>query len=235
MDPRHLGGDDRLTNVCAYCCRASSTNDHVPARVFLDEPYLDSRTVKACLPCNNEISADEAYLACFIECVLAGSVNADQLHRKRIQRKLTEQPDLATEIQYARREGPGGVVEWLPAHERVARVVHKLAQGHAAYELNAFALGVPSSLAYTPLGSLSKTDAADFLDPGAATAGPWPEIGSRAFHRAVESFTGVAPALGWEVVQEGRYRYHMACGAGVRVRVLLSEYLACDIQWRPEK
>jgi len=58
---------------------------------------------------------------------------------------------------------------------------------------------------------------------------PWPEIGSRAFLRAA----GVHPHAardGWVVVQSERYRYSVDDG-GPAVRMVLSEYLACHVEW----
>jgi hypothetical protein len=37
-------------------------------------------------------------------------------------------------------------------------------------------------------------------------------------------------AFGWVVVQEGRYRFLTSTGA-VIVRMVLSEYLACEVVW----
>lgn len=58
----------------------------------------------------------------------------------------------------------------------------------------------------------------------------WPEIGSRAFLRAaVVNFDAVLDD-GWQVVQPGRYRYLVAEGP-TTVRMVLSEYLACEVVW----
>ena len=49
MDPKHLFADERLRGYCVYCGGEPSTADHVPARVFLDEPHPETpRVVDAC-------------------------------------------------------------------------------------------------------------------------------------------------------------------------------------------
>jgi len=77
MDPRHVVGmDERLTaEMCVYCGGAEpSTRDHVPPKVFLDEPYPPGLpVVGACEGCNLGFSLDEQYLACLIGCVMCGA------------------------------------------------------------------------------------------------------------------------------------------------------------------
>ena len=36
---------------------------------------------------------------------------------------------------------------------------------------------------------------------------------------------------GWVVVQSGRYRYTVSEEVGIRVRMVLSDYLACEAFW----
>ena len=95
MDPRKLFYDDRLKGHCVYCGGSEETRDHVPSKVLLDEPYPeDLPVVPACLECNNGFSLDEEYLACFLECVLCGTVDPRALKRDRIRRKLQDNPNL---------------------------------------------------------------------------------------------------------------------------------------------
>jgi hypothetical protein len=69
--------DDRNKARCVYCGGLDETRDHVPSRVFLDEPLPENLpVVPACIACNNSFSRDEEYLACLIECALTGSVEA---------------------------------------------------------------------------------------------------------------------------------------------------------------
>lgn len=71
MDPRHLFIDRRLTGMCVYCGDQPDTRDHVPSKVFLNEPYPpELPVVAACKRCNESFSLDEQYLACFLDCVI---------------------------------------------------------------------------------------------------------------------------------------------------------------------
>ena len=56
----------------------------------------------------------------------------------------------------------------------------------------------------------------------------WPEVGSRMMTRLA---TGEDMAGQWVVVQEGIYRYSVQQAGGLRVRSVLSEYLATEVQW----
>lgn len=91
MDPRHLFIDSRLAgDNCVYCGSTADSRDHVPSKILLDDPLpRDLPVVKACSPCNSGFSLDEEYLACFVECVIAGSVNLELLSRQKIRSILS--------------------------------------------------------------------------------------------------------------------------------------------------
>ena len=64
----------------------------------------------------------------------------------------------------------------------------------------------------------------------------WPEVGSRMMQRAVivHSLGDTQEAFfdGWQDVQDGVYRYAVSQGPeGVVVRLVLREYLACEVGW----
>jgi hypothetical protein len=59
-----------LQSRCVYCGEYATTREHIPSRVFLDEPYpFDLTIVPACLKCNNSFSRDEQYVACLTDYV----------------------------------------------------------------------------------------------------------------------------------------------------------------------
>ena len=77
-------GDDRQKGFCVHCGRPPETQDHAPPKVFLDMPYPQHRpTLPSCLKCNNGFSADEEYLACFVECVVCGTTDPEKLTREK--------------------------------------------------------------------------------------------------------------------------------------------------------
>lgn len=233
MDPRQLFFDERHLGFCVYCGHSfeavgprAETRDHVPGKIFLDKPYpSDLAVVAACDSCNTSMSADEEYVACLLECVACGSVDPDQMERSRIADKLREQPKLRDRIAASRVDEPEPT--WTPDAERVQKVILRLAQGHIAYELAEPALRPPNHLSWAPLHVSPESSAAAFLRPPEPTV--WPEIGSRAFLRAAAEWP--LGSLGWVEVQPERYSYSVQQGEGVSVRILLRNYLACEVRW----
>lgn len=229
MDPRKLFVDERLTGRCVYCGGPHETDDHVPSKVLLDEPFPpDLPTVPACDACNNGFSADERHLACLIECIVAGSVDPAAMRRDKVGRILSERPDIGTLIAGCRREPQPGQLVWDPDPARVRNVVLKLARGHAAYECGEPSHDEPEHVAIQPLIAMSESDRLVFETTPAMDV--WPEIGSRAFMRAVEGGPERYHDEGWCIVQEGRYRYLVA-NSGLTVRFVIGEYLACEVNW----
>ena len=229
MDPKKLFFDQRFSNVCVYCGDNPDTRDHVPSRVLLDEPFPGNLpVVNACEKCNNSFSVDEPYLACLIECAIHGSTDPDLVKREKISRILQEKPKLAATIEASRCEDLFGNVSWGPDTKRVRNIVLKLARGHVAYECSEPQLDEPEHLVFIPLSNMSLEELQLFECPPKETI--WPEIGSRAFVRAV-----VGPDVyydnGWHVIQPGRYRYLVSYGGPLSVRIVLSEYLGCEVMW----
>jgi len=224
--------DDRLAGMCVYCGAEPDTRDHVPSKVLLDEPFPPQLpVVDACAKCNSSFSLDEQYLACFLDCVLAGTSQPARLQREKVKRILSENPALEARVAASRRNDDSANLMWEPEADRVRRVMLKLARGHMAYELYP-KLDEPRELVAVPLSSLSDAERTAFEDLSVADTGLWPELGSRAFLRAF----GKEPDKfeqgdGWIVVQPGRYRYAVCEAGGPLVRVVVSEYLACEVVW----
>jgi hypothetical protein len=150
MDPKQLFSDERFNGSCAFCGAASETNDHIPSKVLLDQPYPnDLPGVAACLSCNNGFSLDEEYLACFIECVICGSTDPDALRRQKVQAIMRKKPALATMIEATRRDD-GDRLIWVPDRERVRNVVLKLARGHTTYAYSSLQLDEPEHVSFVP-------------------------------------------------------------------------------------
>jgi hypothetical protein len=113
----------------------------------------------------------------------------------------------------------------------VRRVVVNLARGHAAYELSLPQIDDPIGVAVLPLSVMSDSQRATFENAGEGGLRGWPEIGSRAFHRAPGAHPLAEQRGPWISVQEGRYRYSGDQDGGVCVRIVLSAYLACTVAW----
>lgn len=204
----------------------AETRDHVPSRVLLDSPYPDNLpVVGACRRCNASFAADEEYVACLIDSIVAGSGLPSRAHRPSVLRTLSQRPALAARLESARSELQG-VPRFTVEDERVRNVVLKLARGHVLFELNDPQREEPSSIGYAPLCQLEAPTRDEF--ERIPLYGPSPEVGSRAMQRMLMSEDFAAE---WIVVQPGRYRYLAFVGSTVLVRVVLSEYLACEVVW----
>ena len=222
-------GDDRNKGFCVHCGEPSETVDHVPSRVLLDEPYPENlMAAPACRKCNNVFSIDEEYLACLLECVIAGDTATDKLRRAKIARILQRNSSLLARLQQARTDSMQGTV-WTVECERVNRIVLKLARCHAAFELNEPQLHEPSHLGAKPLPLMTGEERKAF-ERDDDTFDIFPEVGSRAMQRVLitgsDTFAG-----GWLTVQEGNYRFRTSQASGLTVKIVLREYLGCEVVW----
>jgi hypothetical protein len=222
--PNH--GDQRQLAQCVYCGLGTDTRDHVPPRVFLDKPYPDNLpVVPACQSCNVSFSQDEEYVACLVDCVVAGAADPDKVRRPKVGRILRERAGLRKRLDAAHRPT---VSSFEIETERVETVMLKLARGHAAYELNEPQLDEPGRIVWSPLATLPDTERKEFESPPIPDI--FPEVGSRGMQRLLVAEGSIY--CDWIVAQEGRYRYLAAVTSeGVLVRTVLSEYLGCEVFW----
>src|SRR6266481_1612042 len=98
--------DIRHSERCVYCGDGGvKTRDHVPSKVLLDVPHpANLPVVPACESCNSSFSADEEYLACLLDCTLAGRTDPGRVRRQNIRRILAERPALRARIEGVRTE-----------------------------------------------------------------------------------------------------------------------------------
>lgn len=216
-------GDTRQSSRCAYCVGSADTRNHVPSRVLLDEPYpANLLVVSACRRCNNSASLDEEYVACVVDCALIGQARPSQAHRPKVREILERKPAVAALVEQGRRTSDSGVTFAVDA-ARVRHVFLKLARGHAAFELNEPQFDEPSTIVCAPRGALEPATRAAFAPLRSSV---WPEVGSRAMRRVATSTTST-----WVTVQPGRYRYLTHAADLVVVRMVLSEWLYCEVSW----
>ena len=230
--------DERQKSGCIQCGawigEVDTNRDHVPSKALLREPYLENLPVVAtCITCNNGFSADEEYLSLFLHCVLAGSTDPESQDDPRVLRALRRHDKLRTRIERSKTEcqtvGEETRNVWIPAAERVNRVVVKNARGHAFYEYGERMLTEPDLVWAAPLESLphAQQDAFENIQ-GEGTIAGWPEVGNRMMTRVM---TGQDLRDGWVVVQEGIYRYGVAQRGAILVRSVLYNYLATEVCW----
>jgi 3-hydroxyisobutyrate dehydrogenase-like beta-hydroxyacid dehydrogenase len=84
-----------------------------------------------------------------------------------------------------------------------------------------------SKISVLGLGSMGSRMAAHLIQAEGSLAS-WPEVGSRMMTRVA---TGEDMVGQWVVVQEGVYAYSVQQNGGLRVRSVLFEYLATEVQW----
>ena len=230
--------DERQKSWCIHCARPlaglETNEDHVPTKSLLTKPrphHLPVVTI--CRECNTGFSLDEQYSVALLSSVLAGSTDPEKQPNASAARSLTESPALRACIERSRTEymtlGGETRILWKPDMHRIERVVLKNARGHAYFEYGEPMLDEPTYMWIFPLESMTATERRDFeglSDRGYLAL--WPEVGSRMMTRLV---TGEDMVGQWVVVQEEVYRYSVQQDGGLRVRSVLFEYLATEVQW----
>lgn len=238
MDQIPQYADERLSaeleGRCLYCeCGFGGeivpSVDHVPSKTLLRKPYPSNLpTVPACVRCNNGFSQDEQYVRVFLGCVIAGSTDPDAQTDSGVRAILVRSPALRAEVTAAMREPlPGEPLMWEPDHARMSTVLVKNARGHLWYE-HAQHRPDPPDVAYVALETLTQARREAFENPTDVSAA-LPEVGTRALARVFSGDT----FDGWTFVQDEHYRFavhHRGDGA-VRVRTVISEYLATEVVW----
>ena len=232
MDPRHLSIDNWLIGVCVYCGANPDTREHVPSRVLLDKPYPpDLPVVGACKSCNISFSLDEQYLATFLECVICGSTETTSNQRSTVKRILNGNSNLQERIENSKKTEDSDNLLWEPEVDRIRNVVLKLARGHFAFELYPIFQN-PVVVSFVPLQLLKENERITLEHLNAKEQFLLPEIGSRAFLRNFRLPPYQHEHSGdWIIVQPNRYRYMVTETSSVFVRMVLSEYLACEVIW----
>lgn len=240
MDQINNYADSRLLVGCIYCGGSEETTEHVPSRVLLDEPFPDNLpTMRACRDCNNGFAKDEEYFACLLGAVIAGTTDPDRIDRPRVARILRGSPALRARIESGRREA-GGQVQFAIETDRVRNVLVKLARGHVAFELGQVRREEPATIWWSPIALMS-AEAREAFN-ACHIVQLFGEIGSRGMQRTIEATLslqhpdGQQSTLGffvndWVHVQQGRYRYLAIDECNITIRMVIAEYLACEVTW----
>lgn len=118
----------------------------------------------------------------------------------------------------------------------------KLARGHAAFELSHLCRDEPDHFWCGALASLPETQR-DAFD-AAHIQLMFGEVGSRGLQRMLVTQISLRSEAGnqlehgvlvndWVDVQDGNYRYlAIDDSCGVIVRIVVAEYLGCEVAWR---
>ncbi len=220
-------GDERNKGFCVHCGGPYETDDHVPPKLWLDDPLPENLAMSpACKNCNKACAEAEAYLACLLECVIAGSNEPTELKRSKVAELLASNFKLKAMMNSASKTIEGRKT-WSVDEKLVRKAVLKLVRTHAAYEAGEPRLDEPYSIRWKPLLELSEQQLDEFEKP--ECSGVWPEVGSRAMSRIVISDSKTFN--GWIEVQPGNYRFMALYDGLLRIRMVLREYLACEVEW----
>jgi len=79
-----------------------------------------------------------------------------------------------------------------------------------------------------PLLGMTASERDEFEAPTETRLMCWPEVGSRMMTRLI---TGQDVCEGWIVVQDGIYQYKIDVTEGFRVKTVVHEYLATEVNW----
>lgn len=216
--------DDRLSCFCYSCNGVPATRDHVPAKVFLDEPFPDNLPiVGACRDCNEGASADEECVACLLEVAACGFTSGPE--RPKIRRIFRERPAIAARL--GRAVTPEGCIAM--EHERVQRVITKLARGLWNYEIGEPTGLMKAEVRFNLIATLADDDLNGFLAMSAPTI--FPEVGSRLMIKVIEGLGAGQGFRPWQIVQPSRFSYAVDIGGGARARVkmIIRDVLAAEV------
>ncbi len=217
--------DERLGCFCYACNGAPATRDHVPAKVFLDEPFPDNLPiVGACRACNEGASIDEEYVACLLEVAACGFRNEPE--RPKIRRIFRERPAIVARL--GRAMTPEGCIA--VEHERVQQVITKLARGLWSYEIGEPTELMKAEVRFNPIATLSDDDLDAFLAISAPTI--FPEVGSRLMIKVIEGLGEGQGFHPWQIVQPSRFSYAVDIGGGgasARVKMIIRDVLAAEV------
>lgn len=233
--------DNRLIQGCLYCGATSQTREHVPSRILLQKPFPENLPVMpACAECNNSYSLDEEYVACVLGCMLSGTTEPHLIKNPRVSKALVRKPALRTQIEQSKVTGHDGI-SFRFDDKRFLNVIQKLAVGHAAFELSLVFRDKPTKLNWKFMSSMSDKELDEFDTVHVIHL--LGEVGCRNIQRMyvlealLKSPTGelVKKTLiinDWIDVQDGVYRYHaLHSNEGVTIKIILNEYIACEIFW----
>jgi hypothetical protein len=209
---------------CAFCGGRPETRDHVPPKIFLDQPYPENLpVVGACRKCNGGASLHEEYVACLLEVTVCGTTDPAALDRAKIARIIRRKPPLASKLTSSL--GEDGYSLSASDSERLSAVIAKIARALWAYETSETANAQGVTVGYASIESLSDGQFQAFqrLTPPTLL----PEVGSRMFSRVLIGENGPNPPS-WIEVQQGRFAYAIEI-ATQRVKMVIRDYLAAEV------
>ncbi len=215
--------------LCYYCGDKALTRDHIPSKVFLDEPFPDNiEQVPCCHKCNASFSKDEEYAAVLIECIKQQSTNLKDLTRKKVLKILDHSPKLLSTVKESINVNLFGELSISENDTRFSHVIMKLSKAHLRNELCICPIDdSPASVSITSLTNLCDSQVNELFAPRKNTI--LPEVGSK----ALESFMlvdGIVYSC-WISYQKHTYSYYVAPDAS-EVMILFQDFLLVKINYQ---
>ncbi len=213
--------DQRQIASCIYCSAIPETRDHVPSKVFLDDPYPDNLPiVHICLKCNQKFSLDEEYVAILVDITKAKEFAPSYMMRDKVKKILNKKQALRRDILSAVLGKSS--YEFLSKSQRVMNVLVKLAKGHILYDQGLPQFEAPKNIEIGLLKNFSEKERMKFEEVFPISA--LPEVGSRALQSIVANGKNA-----WREVQKGQYRYLTT--PECLVRIVLGECVWAELVW----
>ncbi len=172
---------------------------------------------------------DEEYFACLIECLISGTTELEGLSRKKIVEILRKKNALKARLDSACIID-NDVVKFNIEPKRIENVISKLAYGHAKFEISETQYKLPHYLSYEGLQNMTQDQIDQFFVVTELKKAP--EIGCRSMQNMCFTQEGV-PIDSWINVQDNIYMYSVTSMMEfLKVRMIIWNYLACEVVWR---
>lgn len=213
-------GEGHPEKICCYCGELADTVDHVPSKVFLDEPYPENLpAVPCCRKCNELFSLDEEFIAVLLECVRSQTFDVERFKRGKVKKIVEHTPAIMTTVR-------NSVSPLLDEHftvnqedVRLNRVLTKLVAGHLRFEgLDQLFLHEGFKMFFYQDVHVNREFYQRFHSP--IMSHLLPEVGSRALFAVFEQGRAGSP---WFEVQPQTYEYCVAPDNS-EVRIILQDF-----------
>lgn len=213
-------GEGKLDKICCYCGAWADTVDHVPSKVFLDEPYPDNLpVVPCCRKCNEEFSLDEEYVAVLLECVRWRTFDPEQFKREKVRKIVKHTPAILNTVRESVLQLLDGHYTIDPENARLKMVLTKLIAGHLRFEgLDQLFLHSGLQIDFYQDIHSSGESYRQFYSP--INSDLLPEVGSRALILLVEKGFVGSP---WIPVQPNSYEYCVSPDNS-EVRIIIQDF-----------
>lgn len=200
-------GEGHPETVCCYCGEWAETVDHVPSKVFLDEPYPENLPcVPCCRRCNERFSLDEEFIAVLLECVRWQTFDVEQFKREKVRKIAEHTPAILQTVRESISPLLDGHFTINAEDARLNRVLTKLIAGHLRFEgLDQSFLHKGFKMHFYQNVHTNREFYQRFHSPIMSSL--LPEVGSRALIAMFEQGSAGGP---WLEVQPGMYEYCVA-------------------------